>query len=447
MIQSRILSQEMVEWKKLKWFQGEDLKTITPEEMAKLKSSLKNNSFIQPFNVWDDGEFTWILDGHHRQMAMSELLKEGVLIADLLPANYIDCVNRLEAAKMVIVYSGIYAQIAKQGLVDFASEHQLDLSELALEIELPQFDLNVLANTSADEVTEADDVIPEVPEVAITEPGDLWQLGEHRLLCGDSLDAEVVSNLMGEDKAQIVFTDPPYNVSIKHISVAVKTGDSPHTNFAMAAGEMSKGEFTGFLRLTFANLIKHSMNGSIHFVCMDWRHMEEMLIAGQQYTEFKQLVVWNKTAAGMGSFYRSKYELIFVFKNGDNPHINNFKLGGEGRYRTNVWDYEGAVQFSTRKSATEGTMSMHPTVKPVKMVADALLDCSDVGAIVLDLFGGSGTTLIAAQITGRRARLMELSPSYCDVIVHRYINHCTAHNIQPTVLRNNLPFQFPTEVE
>lgn len=442
MIQSRILKQEMVPWKALKWFQSEELKTITPDEMAKLKSSLKNNSFIQPFNVWDDGEFTWILDGHHRQMAMSELLKEGVAIADLLPANYIDCVNRLEAAKMVIVYSGIYAQIAKQGLIDFASEHQLDLSELAFEIELPQFDLKTLADTTADDIADTDDEIPEVPEVAITEPGDLWQLGEHKLLCGDSLDADVVATLMGEDKAQMVFTDPPYNVSIKHISVAVKTGDSPHTSFAMAAGEMTKGEFTGFLRLTFANLIKHSMNGSIHFVCMDWRHIEEMLLAGEQYTEFKQLVVWNKTAAGMGSFYRSKHELIFVFKNGDIPHINNFRLGGEGRYRTNVWDYEGAVQFSTRNSATEGTMSMHPTVKPVKMVCDAILDCSESNAIILDLFGGSGTTLIAAQITGRKARLMELSPNYCDVIVRRYIDHCKAHDIEPIVLRNQVPFTF-----
>lgn len=445
MIDSKITKQENVRWRELKWFQSETFKELGNAELQKLKSSLKNNEFIQPFNVWDDGTNIWILDGHHRQLAMRELASEGVDIAELLPANFLACANRKEAAKLVLIYSAIYANIAKKGLSEFTLEHDLDLQSLSLEIDLPSFDIDTFVNTDvSEEITE--DIIPEVPDVAITQPGDVWELGDHRLMCGDSLDAEDVGKLMGEDKAQMVFTDPPYNVSIKHISVAVKTGDSPHTNFAMAAGEMTVGEFTAFLRLTFRNLINHSTNGSIHFICMDWRHITEMLHAGDLYTEFKQLVVWNKTAAGMGSFYRSKHELVFIFKNGEAAHINNFKLGGEGRYRTNVWDYEGAVQFSTRNSATEGMMSMHPTVKPVKMVSDAILDCSELGSIVLDLFGGSGTTIIAAEVTGRVARLMELSPNYCDVIVERYKNHCAEHNKKPIIKRNGAPFNVtPTE--
>lgn len=444
MIDSKITKQENVRWRELKWFQSETFKELGNAELQKLKSSLKNNEFIQPFNVWDDGTNIWILDGHHRQLAMRELASEGVDIAELLPANFLACANRREAAKLVLIYSAIYANIAKKGLSEFTLEHDLDLQSLSLEIDLPSFDIDTFVNTDVSEEI-SEDIIPEVPDVAITQPGDIWELGDHLLMCGDSLDASDVSVLMNGDKAQIVFTDPPYNVSIRHISVAVKTGDSPHTSFAMAAGEMTKGEFTGFLRLTFANLIKHSMNGSIHFVCMDWRHIEEMLLAGEQYTEFKQLVIWNKTAAGMGSFYRSKHELVFIFKNGEAAHINNFKLGGEGRYRTNVWDYEGAVQFSTRNSATEGMMSMHPTVKPVKMVSDAILDCSELGSIVLDLFGGSGTTLIAAEITGRKARLMELSPNYCDVIVERYKNHCAEHAKTPIIRRNGAPYVTPIE--
>lgn len=442
MIDSKITKQENVRWRELKWFQSGTFKELGSTELQKLKSSLKNNDFIQPFNVWDDGTNIWILDGHHRQLAMQELISEGIEIAEFLPANFLTCANRKEAAKLVLIYSAVYANIAKKGLSEFTLEHDLDLQALSLEIDLPTFDIDTFVNTDvSEEVTE--DVIPEVPEVAITQLGDVWELGDHRLVCGDSLDTNTVAGLMGGDQAQVVFTDPPYNVSIKHISVAVKSGDSSHTNFAMAAGEMTKGEFTGFLRWTFANLIAHSTNGSIHFICMDWRHIEEMLAAGQQYTEFKQLVVWNKTAAGMGTFYRSKHELVFIFKNGNAAHINNFKLGGEGRYRTNVWDYEGAVQFSTRNSATEGMMSMHPTVKPVKMVSDAILDCSELGSIVLDLFGGSGTTLIAAEITGRRARLMELSPNYCDVIVERYLNHCVEHSKTPIIKRNGAIFYVP----
>ena len=246
--------------------------------------------------------------------------------------------------------------------------------------------------------------------------GDIWSLGPHRLICGDSLDASVVSALMGGDRAQMVFTDPPYNVPIDgHVG---GLGATRHREFAMASGEMSREEFTTFLRAAFERLVAHSIDGSIHFICMDWRHLNEMLAAGEGvYAELKNLIVWAKDNGGMGSFYRSRYELIFAFKHGTAPHINAFELGQHGRYRTNVWQYRGV---NTLKAGRMEELSLHPTVKPVAMIADAIKDVSERGAIVLDLFGGSGSTLIAAHKTGRRAYLCELDPIYCDRILRRW---------------------------
>ena len=186
----------------------------------------------------------------------------------------------------------------------------------------------------------------------------------------------------------------------------------------MASGEMSRGQFTDFLRLSFQNLAGHSSDGSIHFICMDWRHMGEMLDAADGvYSDLKNLIVWAKDNGGMGTFYRSRHELVFAFKNGTAPHHNNFELGQHGRYRTNVWEYRGV---NTMKSGRIEELAMHPTVKPVQMIADAIKDVSARGAIVLDLFGGSGSTLIAAHKTGRRANICEYDPVYCDRILHRW---------------------------
>ena len=185
----------------------------------------------------------------------------------------------------------------------------------------------------------------------------------------------------------------------------------------MASGEMSEAEFTAFLATVFGNLASHSADGAIHFICMDWRHIGEVIAAGNDaYTELKNLCVWAKTNGGMGSLYRSQHELVFVFKAGTGPHINNVELGKHGRYRTNLWSYPGINSFGKDRDAE---LTLHPTVKPVKLVADAILDCSKRGGIVLDVFAGSGTTLIAAEKTGRRGYGIELDPHYCDVIVRR----------------------------
>jgi DNA modification methylase len=263
----------------------------------------------------------------------------------------------------------------------------------------------------------ADDVLPDLDEKAARcRPGDIWQLGPHRLICGDALDPDVASALMDGQTASMVFTDPPYNVPIDgHVGGSGKT---KHREFAMASGEMTTGQFTDFLASSFRNLCRFSCDGSIHFVCMDWRHMAEMLAAGEDiYSELKNLIVWVKDNGGMGTFYRSRYELVFAFKNGEAPHINTFELGQHGRYRTNVWQYKGV---NTLKAGRMDELGMHPTVKPVQMIADAIKDVSGRGDIVLDLFGGSGSTLIAAHNTGRRAYLCELDPIYCDRIIRRW---------------------------
>jgi DNA modification methylase len=228
--------------------------------------------------------------------------------------------------------------------------------------------------------------------------GHVWQLGSHRLACGNALDPEVVSILMDGERAQMVFTDPPYNVPIDgHVG---GSGAIKHREFAMASGEMTSGEFTGFLGTAFERLVEASLNGSIHFVCMDWRHIGEVLSAGDSvYAELKNLIVWAKDNGGMGTFYRSRHELICAFKNGTAPHINSFELGQHGRYRTNVWQYKGV---NTLRAGRLDELSLHPTVKPVQMIADTIKDVSQRGAIVLDLFGGSGSTPIAAHKTGRR---------------------------------------------
>jgi DNA modification methylase len=262
----------------------------------------------------------------------------------------------------------------------------------------------------ADDIPEVD---PDIP--AVTQHDDLWLIGKHRLLCADATDKASFSKLMGKERASMVFTDPPYNVRIDgHVC---GSGKIKHREFQMASGEMSEAQFTAFLTSIFNHLVTYSCNGSIHFVCMDWRHIGELLKAGQKtFTELKNLCVWNKTNAGMGSLYRSKHELVFVFKSGNRPHINNIELGKHGRYRTNIWDYQG---INTLHPSRRDELTLHPTVKPVAMVADAIQDCSKRNHIILDCFVGSGTTLLAAEKTGRRGYGMELDPQYVDTSLTR----------------------------
>jgi DNA modification methylase len=292
-------------------------------------------------------------------------------------------------------------------------DFQLDATgfEMAeIDLRIDQFDLD--ANGQEEDIPQS---LPEGPAVSVL--GDLWQLGAHRLLCGNALLIEDYQRLLGQHKAHIVFADAPYNVAVDgHVT---NNGRVQHREFAMASGEMTSVEFTNFLERTFVNLIAFSTDGSIHYLCMDWRHLSEILSAGSVYTELKNLCVWAKDNAGMGSLYRSQHELVLVYKSGKAKHVNNVQLGQYGRYRSNVWNYPGVNSFG--RSTDEGNLlALHPTVKPVAMIADALYDCSNRGDIVLDPFLGSGSTLIAAERTGRLCYGIELDPLYVDTAIRRW---------------------------
>jgi DNA modification methylase len=250
----------------------------------------------------------------------------------------------------------------------------------------------------------------------VTRAGELWALGPHRLLCADARHPASYAQVLSNAKAEFVFTDPPYNVPIDgHVC---GLGRIRHADFAMGCGEMSEAEFRGFLEAVFRQLAANTVDGSIHQICMDWRHMPEMLAAGKAvYQELKNLCVWSKSNAGMGTFYRSRHELVFVWKSGSAPHINTFELGQFGRSRSNVWEYPGVNSLKPNRLEE---LAMHPTVKPVALVADAIKDCSRRNDLVLDPFAGSGTVLIAAERTGRRAAALEIDPHYVDVAVRRW---------------------------
>ncbi|HRW60431.1 MAG TPA: site-specific DNA-methyltransferase [Defluviicoccus sp.] len=291
--------------------------------------------------------------------------------------------------------------------------------ELDFDLSLTGFDtpgLDIILDGKAEDAEQAEQVeLPDAETRAVTRPGDLWTLGEHRLLCGDALQEESYARLMDGERARMVFTDPPYNVPI---SGHVRAGASGHREFAMGVGEMSDAEFRDFLAASLRRCRSVLMAGGIAFACMDWRHVEDLIVAGKsEKLSLINLCVWAKTNGGMGSLYRSKHELVCVFRKEGANHVNNVELGRHGRYRTNVWDYPGVNTFRKGRAAD---LADHPTVKPTALIADAIRDVSHRGEIVLDPFGGSGSTLLAAEKTRRRARLIELDPLYCDVVIRRW---------------------------
>lgn len=250
----------------------------------------------------------------------------------------------------------------------------------------------------------------------VSERGSLWRLGGHRLLCGDARSDADLDRLMGSDRAAMAFLDVPYNLSVKSIG---GRGRVRHAEFAMASGEMTSSEYLEFLRGVLGNASRVSKDGSVHFVCCDWRHVREIIEVGQDvYGALLNIAVWVKTNAGQGSFYRSGHELIPLFRVGSAPHLNNIELGRHGRSRSNVWVYPGVNTFRTARMQE---LRWHPTVKPVALVADAMRDCTRRGDVVLDSVSGSGTTIMAAERVGRRACAVEIDPRYVDVAVRRWM--------------------------
>ena len=386
-------------------------RTHTKKQVRQIAESIERFGFNNPILV---DRASGIVAGHGRVAAAKRIGLRQV------PTICLEDLTEDEVRAYVIADNRL-AELAGWDRETLALELQ-GLAELELD-----FDITITGFETAEidlmigEIKDAEDEDPldEVPEVedgpAITQPGDLWLVGKHRLFCGDATVPDSYSRLLDGEEAQLVFTDPPYNVPIDgHVS---GLGKNKHRDFAMASGEMSEAQFTGFLTKVFQSLARHSQDGAIHFICMDWRHMAEVLAAGREaYSELKNLCVWAKGNGGMGSLYRSQHELVFVYKAGHAAHINNVELGRHGRYRTNLWRYPGVNSFGQSR---DQALSLHPTVKPVRLVADAILDCSTRGGIVLDTFAGSGTTLVAAEKTGRLGYGIELDPAYCDVIVKR----------------------------
>jgi DNA modification methylase len=388
-------------------------RTHSRKQIRQIADSIKAFGFTNPILIDNQG---MVLAGHGRLEAAKLLLMERVPCVRLEGMTQSQKQAYILADNKVALNAGWDEELLATELKELAS---LDVN---FEIGVTGFSISeidgLIEGLSVEEPASPRDEY--VPRLAagnpVTKIGDVWVMGRHRLICGDSQSPHVISRLMAGAKAQMVFTDPPYNLPIDgHVS---GLGRSRHREFPMASGEMSAAQFIAFLENVCRNLVSSCTDGAIHFLCMDWRHIRELIEAGLRvYGELKNIIVWDKGIGGMGTFYRSRHEMIAAFKQGTAPHINSFELGQHGRYRTNVWSYRGLNSFGGDRSRE---LMLHPTVKPVAMVADAIKDVSRRGGIVLDVFAGSGSTLIAAHKTGRRAYVSELDPRYCDAIVDRW---------------------------
>lgn len=391
-------------------------RTHSEKQIRQIADSIQTFGFTNPVLI--DASST-VIAGHGRVRAAKQLGLETVptiqleYLTDEQVRAYVIADNKLAECAG---WDRDLLAIELQGL----AEIDLDFDLEVIGFETAEIDLLIGEAAQGIEPDPADataGIDADLPTVS--RPGDLWEIGPHRLLCADALDGAAYPRLLDNQKAQMVFVDPPYNVPIDgHVS---GLGGVRHAEFAMASGEMSEAEFTAFLATALEHHAAHSSEGALHFVCMDWRHSGELLAASHSiYSECKNLCVWVKTNAGMGSLYRSQHELVFVFKVGSAPHVNNVALGRHGRSRSNVWRYAGANSFGKER---DQALAMHPTVKPVQLVADAIFDCSRRGDRVLDGFAGSGTTLLAAERTGRVGFGLEIEPRYVDAALRRLAEH------------------------
>src|SRR5258708_28108399 len=358
-------------------------RTHSKKQITQIANAIRRFGFINPVLV-DDAN--GIVAGQGRVEAAKVVGLDQVPTGGLSAMReaeiraYVTADNRLgESAGWDRALLGIELQ--------YLTELEIDFDVTVTGFDLPEIDLLIGELSLAANDNDAADAVVEVAAgPAVTRPDDVWRIGNHRMICGDSTQLETYQQVLGDARAQMVFTDPPYNVPISgHVG---GLGSIQHREFAMASGEMSPAGFTAFLRSVFGHLATFSVDGAIHFQCMDWRHVSEIMAAGTAaYSELKSICVWAKNNGSMGSLYRSQHEFVFVFESGTAPHVNNVELGKHGRYRTNVWNYAGVNSFGEDR----GDLNLHPTVKPVAMVADAIRDCSHRKGIVLDAFVGSGT--------------------------------------------------------
>lgn len=381
-------------------------RTHPKRQIDQLRASIDEFGFTNPILADPEGR---IIAGHGRlQAARAMGISEVPTI--ILPGLSETQKRALRIAdNKIALNAGWDLEILQSELGELASL-DVDIDPTLTGFSTGEIDVILASSADPD-----DEVIPPVPATPRTKPGDIWILGDHRIGCGDSRDAEFLQRVIGEGgRVDAAFLDPPYNVKIGGHAVSA----GRHREFAMASGEMSESEFRTFLADTLGAAARCSRNGAVHFVCMDWRHMDSVSAVGSAaYGELLNLCIWNKSNAGMGSLYRSKHELVFVYRVGTAPHLNMVELGKHGRNRTNVWDY---ASVNSMRGSRREDLALHPTVKPTGLVADAIQDVTRRGDLVLDLFLGSGTTLMAAERTGRRFRGLDIDSAYVDVAIERW---------------------------
>jgi DNA modification methylase len=381
-------------------------RTHPRRQVEQIIASIREFGFTNPVLVDPEG---MVIAGHGRLLAARLMGSAEVPTIELVGLSDAQKRALRLADNKIALNAGWDLDLLKVELGELSS---LDVD---LDLTLTGFstgELDLLLRATADP---DDDVMPPVPATARTRPGDIWRLGDHVIGCGDNRDPEFLRKIVGEDaRIDAAFLDPPYNVRISGHANA----KGRHREFAMASGEMSQEAFRRFLQDTLGAAARVSRHGAVHFVCMDWRHMDDVSVVSRSvYGELLNLCIWNKSNAGMGSLYRSKHELVFVFKVGTAPHFNAVELGRHGRNRTNVWDYASVNSLAGSRRAD---LALHPTVKPTALVVDAIQDVTRRGDLVLDTFLGSGTTLIASERCGRRFRGLEIDPAYIDVAIERW---------------------------
>lgn len=381
-------------------------RTHSKRQVEQIAASIKTFGFTNPLLTDLDG---LIIAGHGRLLAAKSVGLVDIPTISLPHLNDAQKRALRLADNKIALNSGWDVDLLKVELGELAAlEVDFDLGVTGFST--GEIDVVLRSSTDPD-----DELIPAVPDVLRTSPGDIWVCGEHRVGCGDGRDQSFLSKVVGRGEyVAAAFLDPPYNVRISGHANA----KGRHREFAMASGEMTDTAFREFLIQSLSACAAVSQNGAVHFICMDWRHMQDVCAAGEQvYDALLNLCVWNKSNAGMGSLYRSKHELVFVYRVGKGQHVNNVELGKHGRNRTNVWDYASVNSFLGSRSED---LALHPTVKPTALVVDALQDVTKRDDAVLDIFLGSGTTLIAAERCGRRFRGLDIDPAYVDVAVERW---------------------------
>ena len=380
-----------------------------PEQIKRIAKSINAYGFINPILIDPNGE---IIAGHARYEAAVLLGLETVptlAFAHLTKAQR----HAYRIADTKLAEGGSWSIDRLRIEVDMilSLDGSFDMTLTGFE----ERELNLSLDVAAANETAPEPEVPEVATTPVSKIADIWKLGPHKLICGDATVSDTYEKVMGDERTAMLFGDPPFNVKIAgHVS---GKGRNKHREFLQGSGELTAVQFRKFLTDFMILAEQYSKPGSLHYVCMDWAHLADLLAAGTvAYDEYKNLCVWVKSQGGMGSLYRSQHEIVAVFKKAGAPHVNNIELGMHGRNRTNVWTYAGMNSFSKER---DQALAMHPTVKPLALVRDAILDASNRGDIILDPFGGSGTTLLAADAVQRVARLIELDPLYCDVIIRR----------------------------